>query len=177
MTLRQLGVVCLALGIALEIRSGVSATAPAAATPVGQPCVVTTAGLAISGCVVRDGETVPNMRVRVRNIDTDKIVGETVSDSNGAFSFVVTEAGRYVVEVVDGNGGVMAVGPPLTVLNVTTVPAVFNVVLPSAKAAAFIPLVASNLPAVIVAAAGAAGITLLTVGGSGGTPTVTSPER
>jgi hypothetical protein len=176
MTLRQLGVVCLALGLALEIPHGVSAKAPAAATPGGQPCVVTTAGLAISGCVVRDGETVPNIRLRVRNIDTDKIIGETVSDSNGAFSFIVPEAGRYIVEAIDGNGGVMAVGPPLTVLNVTNVPDVFNLVLPSAKAAAFIPLV-SNLPAVIVLAAGAAGITLLTVGGSGGTPTVSSPER
>jgi hypothetical protein len=90
---------------------------------------------------------------------------------------MVPEAGRYVVEAIDGNGDVMAVGPPLTVLNVPTVPAVSNLVLPSVKAAAFNPLV-SNLPALIVAAAGAAGIATVTLfGGTSGGPTVSSPER
>ena len=52
----------------------------------------------------KDGTTAADVRLRLRNVDKGTVVGQTVSDKNGAFSFPVTDPGLYVVEAIDGAG-------------------------------------------------------------------------
>jgi len=57
-----------------------------------------------SGTVLQgDGTPVAGVHLRLRNVADGPIVGQTVSDKNGAFSFDVSEPGLYMVEAVDGD--------------------------------------------------------------------------
>ena len=95
------------------------------------PAVTPTPALGISGTVLRFDRIsqVPNQRVQLRSVDKGTIVGKTVTDGSGAFSFAVTEPGLYVVEALSNDGGIAAVGNPVTLLSL---PIVTNVVLQSA---------------------------------------------
>ena len=82
-------------------------------------------------CCASTDPQVPNQRVQLRSIDKGTIVGKTVTDGNGAFSFAVTEPGLYVVEAISNDGGIAAVGNPVTLLSL---PIVTNVVLQASGA-------------------------------------------
>jgi hypothetical protein len=129
------------------------------------------AATTISGTVLRGDRTTPasNVRLRLRKVDTNAIVGRTTSGRDGAFSFPVAEPGTYVVEAVDNSDqGVLAVSGAL---NTTVGALTTTVVLSSTQAAASF---FTSTAFLVVAAAGAAGIA---VAASQSGDSVSSPER
>ncbi len=105
------------------------------------------------------------MRLRLRNLDTGTIVGNTVSDSQGRFSFAVSEPGRYMVEAAGKTGGVVAVSDPVTLAGS---PVSTKVILPEDKQPA-----TATTAAILLAIAGGLGLVGWIVGKDG----TTSPER
>src|SRR5262245_10686133 len=115
--------------------------------------------IGISGTVTRDtGAALADVQLQLRSIDSDTIVGRTVSGRNGEYSFTVPEPGLYVVEAVDGNR-VRAVTQPVTV---TDSPVTANLILSGGRAAAFFgsaafPVLAAGAAASICVWAGCRG--------------------
>lgn len=64
------------------------------------------AGL-ISGVATVDGKPLGNVTVRLRNVDTGQLVGNTTASANGSFSFSGLPAGNFVVETVSANGTIL----------------------------------------------------------------------
>ena len=107
----------------------------------------------------------------MRKIDTSAIVGRTVSDRTGAYSFSVSEPGTYLVEVVDcDDEDVLAVSEALTLAQL---PLTALVVVPATAVAAFL----SSTAFLVIAAASAAGITAIAVAGQDPPQNVLSPEQ
>jgi hypothetical protein len=81
-----------------------------AAAPIGAPV-----GASLVGAVwTRGNEPVPDALVRLRNVVTARIERMVRADSTGRFEFRDLEGGQYLVEVVDPDGKVLAVGHPLS---------------------------------------------------------------
>lgn len=129
---------------------------------------------ALSGVLVGDkGEVRASQRVRLRNVDTGAVTGESVSDANGAYSFTLQQPGRYVVEVLDAAGSVLAVS---SVVTSTTFPLIAGIVIPTAvvPAGGFF----TSTAFLILAAAASAGTVVAVAGGGGGAgPAPVSPEQ
>src|SRR5262247_2749495 len=90
----------------MEVPSGVRAQTPGAQTPGAQQPEVAS-GLRTCGITkLSDGTTVAEVRVRLRNVNTNMIVAETQSDKMGGFTFAVPEPGLYVAEAVNKDGSV-----------------------------------------------------------------------
>ena len=161
--------VALVVGIACVANNPllVRAGPVAAARPSAGEQQVTPPSPGIAGTVLEsDGTPAADVRLQLRNMDTGAIVGKTVSDMNGAFSFAVDAPGLYVVEAVDDEGNVLAVS---NVLNPGSAAPGGTLVLPaSTRTAAFF-----SSAAPLLAAAAGAGVAALTIGGR----TVASPER
>ena len=66
----------------------------------------------ISGVASVEGKPLANVTVRLRNLDTGQIVGNTTANASGQFSFSNLGAGNFVAETLSANG---------TVLGTTTV--------------------------------------------------------
>jgi len=166
MKFRRLVSLFVAVACCVYVQPGMHAvaTTPSSAQ-VQQPTIAAAAGTSITGTVLRDGKSVSDVRLQLRSVDTTSVVGRTVSDQNGAFSFTVPQPGLYVVEAVKDDGRVIAVGGPL---NVGTTAITTTVVLPATKAffagAAFL----------ILTTAAAAGIGAWAIANGGD---VSSPER
>ena len=73
------------------------------------------AASSIVGSVWRGKTVVPAARVRLRNYSTGNLVDGTVASDLGRFAFRDLEGGRYVLEVVNESGKVLAIGHPLAV--------------------------------------------------------------
>ena len=58
----------------------------------------------ISGVATLEGAPIPNVTVRLRNVDSDQLVGNTRANAAGEFSFTGLPAANYVVEIVSENG-------------------------------------------------------------------------
>jgi hypothetical protein len=172
MKLKRIVALLWAVGCSMQVQPGVHVGASAASgaqTPGDQQPAVTSSGLRICGItMLRDGTTVADVRVRLRNVDKNTVVGQTVSDKNGAFAFAVPAPGLHVVEAVNKDGSVIAVGPSL---NLTTDPLCGDVILPSRNRGLGAFFSSAAFP--ILAAAGGAGITAWAISGA---PSV-SPER
>ena len=153
------------------LRAGVSVAAGVQAG--SQRAVTATSALNISGTVLRkDGTTAADVRLRLRNVDKGTVVGQTVSDKNGAFSFPVTDPGFYVVEAIDGGGSVLAVS---SAIHSTATPLTVNVILPATRTAA--DFFSSTAFLILAAAAGAGVVVRVINPGNGGNVTPVSPER
>ena len=61
----------------------------------------------ISGVATVDGKPLAKVTVRLRNVDTGQLVGNTTSGANGSFSFSGLPAGNFVVETVSANGTIL----------------------------------------------------------------------
>jgi hypothetical protein len=97
-----------------------------------RPVAVVLAGLLAAGVVVRastrtaaddvplasvagsawqaDGTPLPGARLRLRNVTAGQIVAAAIADGEGRFAFKRVSAGQYLVELVDENGRVLALG-------------------------------------------------------------------
>jgi len=62
---------------------------------------------AISGVASVEGKPIPNVTVRLRNVDTGQLVGNTTANAAGEFSFTGLPAGNFVVETVAANGTIL----------------------------------------------------------------------
>jgi hypothetical protein len=145
-----------------------SASYPSA--QVDQPVVpaqaIQATGLSISGTLRSDHKApIANACLRLRRLDPDTIVGRSMSDRNGAFSFAVPAPGMYLVEVVNcDDDSVRAVSDALVV---GTSPLVVAIVAPATLAAS----VFSSTAFLVLSAAAAAGITAAAITrGQGGNP-------
>jgi hypothetical protein len=164
MKFRRVVALLTSLACVAAVEPGVLATAASVSVSNAQQVPVTaTAGQGISGTVFRsDGKTpVPNQPVQLRNLDKNIVVAKSVTDKNGAFSFSVTEPGLYIVEAINKDGGVVAIGNPVTLL---TLPIITSVILPSSV---------KLLAWVLVGVASGAGV----VGWVAATEGPISPER
>ena len=57
-----------------------------------------------------DNTPIPSAHVQLRNLATAKIVGQSVGDEAGRFTFINVEGGTYVVELVGRGDKVLTVG-------------------------------------------------------------------
>src|SRR5918994_4648702 len=62
---------------------------------------------AISGIASVDGKPLANVTVRLRNVDTGQLVGNTTANAQGQFSFSGLGPGNFVVETVAANGTIL----------------------------------------------------------------------
>lgn len=150
--------------------AGADQKAPVIRTPGLRAQVATVGGTnAIVAGQTQDSAGAPLQfaRVRIRNLDTGAIVGQSTSSHLGEFSFLVPGDATYVVEMIDKKGGqVLAVSPAVTT---KTGEAVGVIV----KLPAKLPTMAGffgNTAAAILSAASAAGITAVTATGNPVTP-------
>jgi hypothetical protein len=76
----------------------------------------------IAGVTSVDGKPFPNITVRLRNVDNGQLIGNTVANSTGGFSFNGLAVGNYVVEMVAANGTILgtSVGIVLTPLAIVS---------------------------------------------------------
>ena len=114
------------------------------------PTVGQTNGL-IAGVTSVDGKPLPNIAVRLRNLQNGQLVGNTTANATGQFSFPGLTPGNYVVEMVSADGTILgtSVNIPIT----TAVMATTNVAVGVSAAA----LGAAGLSAGAVAGVAAAG--------------------
>ena len=76
----------------------------------------------IAGVTSVDGKPFPNITVRLRNVDNGQLIGNTVANATGGFSFNGLAVGNYVVEMVAANGTILgtSVGIVLTPLAIVS---------------------------------------------------------
>ena len=88
---------------------------------------------AISGVATVDGKPLANVSVRLRNVDTGQLVGNTTANAQGQFSFAGLGPGNFVVETVAANGTVL--GTSTAVALTATAMVATNVVVGTSAAA------------------------------------------
>ena len=131
-------------------------------------CGIASAGPAGTGIVrgvVWNGDNSPigNGKVRLRNLDTGRLVAGSETDADGQFVFGGVATGSYLVELVSDSGKVLAVGPAFRIEPEQTVSTVVR--LPTRRS--WYAGMFSNAAAVVIAAASSVGLTAV---GSHGPP-------
>ena len=61
----------------------------------------------IAGTAMVDGKPLANVTVRLRNVDTGQLVGNTTANAQGGFSFAGLGPGNFIVETVGLNGTIL----------------------------------------------------------------------
>src|SRR5262245_23644299 len=61
----------------------------------------------IAGVATVDGKPLANVTVRLRNVNTGQLVGNTTANASGQFSFSGLVPGNFVVETVSANGTIL----------------------------------------------------------------------
>lgn len=91
----------------------------------------------ISG-VAKDalGESLPNVKVRIRNANTGEIVAELRSASDGSFSVTGLQPGNYVVEVLDSHDKLIGLVPSVAVSSGSTATVAITAAVAGAAASA-----------------------------------------
>lgn len=102
-----------------------------------------------------DNSPIPNANVRLRNIDTGRVVAASETSTNGQFIFAGVARGSYLVELVSDNGKVLAVGPAFGIEPEQTVSTVVR--LPTRRS--WYAGMFSNTAAAVIAAASSVGLT------------------
>ena len=97
-----------------------------------------------------------NATVRLRNLTTGEVVGTTVTDATGTFSFAGIEQGNYVVELLDGAGGVVATSAPVALTGADVTGVALGGTQAATAAAGSSSFFGSTIGIITLAAAGAA---------------------
>jgi hypothetical protein len=125
---------------------------------------LSTTGGTVTGTVWRSDDTpLPNASLQLRDVSTGQIVGSTRANQLGRFSFARVSPGRYIVELIDENRNVLALGETLTIGPNQTVATFIRLTTSTRWYGGFL----STVAAAAVAAAAAIGVTAL---GNGGQP-------
>ena len=109
-----------------------------------------------------DNSPIANARVRLRNIETGRVVSASETSSDGQFVFREIARSSYLVELVSDNGKVLAVGPAFRIEPGQTVSTYVR--LPTRR---WYSGVFSNAATAVIAAASSVGLTAV---GSHGPP-------
>ncbi|MFL6280559.1 MAG: carboxypeptidase-like regulatory domain-containing protein [Vicinamibacterales bacterium] len=104
-----------------------------------------------------DNSPVANARVRLRNLDSGRVVSTNEASGIGQFVFEAVARGSYLVELVSDNGKVVAVGPSFRVGPRETVSTIVR--LPSRRS--WYASMFSNAAAGVIAAASSVGLTAI----------------
>jgi Carboxypeptidase regulatory-like domain len=70
----------------------------------------------IAGNAVIEGKPMGNVTVRLRNVDTGQLVGNTTTNAQGAFSFSGLPPGNFVVETVAANGTILGTSATISLV-------------------------------------------------------------
>ena len=106
---------------------------------------------------------IPAASIRLRNLETGKIVLTARTSSTGQFEFEEVGSGHYLVELVSENGKVLAVGPSFHLEPGQTISTAVQ--LPTRRS--WYASMFANTAAVVIAAASSVGLTAI---GSHGPP-------
>lgn len=147
--------------------------AAAAAGPINSKRVRASAsavvGTTILGTAWRaDNTPIPQARVRLRNVTTGRVEATTIANGRGQFTFSNIEPGSYVIELVNDEGRVLALGQVFSLGPGETVATFVRL---GARAPWFTGFF-SNAATSAVAAASSLGVTAL---GSDGQPVSAAP--
>lgn len=124
------------------------------------PAVRAQAEGAVTGTVVSSmGEPLARVAIQLRSLVNGEVMGSTVTNAAGEFTFTALELGNYVAEVVGDTGTVLASSGTLTVTAGTTVLTGAVITVPSITAAAATVGGISTAAVVSAAAAGAGVLT------------------
>jgi hypothetical protein len=118
----------------------------------------------IGGTAEVESKPIPNVTVRLRNVGTDQLVGNTTSDATGVFKFTGLPNGTYVVETVAPNGTLLGTSDKIT-LSDDNAAATVVVRTSAAAAAAALALLGGGTAAVAAGAAVAGGAFLASTAG------------
>jgi hypothetical protein len=113
-----------------------------------------------------DNTPLPDAQLQLRDTSTGRIVGSTRADGLGRFTFPKVNAGTYVVELVDGNRRVLAVGEMFSLGPTETVSTSVRL----AAAGRRHGWMFTNAAAAAIAAAAIVGVTALANGGQPASP-------
>jgi hypothetical protein len=124
--------------------------------PAGRSLPVTARGTSVMGFAwTASNDPIINANVRLRNVLTGQIEATAVTTQTGEFVFENIEGGStYVVELLNENGGVRAVGHPFTVAAGETVATFVRLGVP----APWFTGMFGNTAAAVVSTAASAGI-------------------
>ena len=114
-----------------------------------------------------DNSPVANAKVRLRNVETGRVVGATEASTNGEFVFAEVTKAAYLVELVSDSGKVLAVGATFRIERGQTISTIVRV--PPRRS--WYADMFSNSAAAVVAAAAHVGLR-----GSGSHPQPVSPQ-
>jgi len=125
---------------------------------------LSTKGGTVTGTVWRANDApVANASLQLRDVTTGQIVRSTRGDELGRFTFMKVSAGSYIVELVDENRNVMALGEMFSIGPTETVATFIRLGTATARYGGFL----GNAAAAAIAAAATVGVTAL---GNGGQP-------
>jgi hypothetical protein len=102
-----------------------------------------------------DNSPVANAKVRLRNIETGRIISASETSTSGQFVFGNVAKSSYLVELVSDNGKVLAVGPTFRLEAGQTISTVVR--LPTRRS--WYAGMFSNAAAAVIAAASSVGLT------------------
>jgi hypothetical protein len=101
-----------------------------------------------------DNTPIGNAKVRLRNIDTGRVVAASETSTSGQFLFANVAKSSYLVELVSDSGKVLAVGPAFRIGPGETVSTVVR--LPTRRS--WYASMFSNTAAAVIAAASSVGL-------------------
>jgi hypothetical protein len=123
----------------------------------GRPAAVARS-TAVHGVVWNaDNTPFPNSTVRLRNLQTGRVDAAATANEEGRFTFDNLEGGSYVIELVDGDGKVIALGQTFRVEPGETVATFVRLGVPQRHLAGLF----SNAAAAVISAASSAGVTAI----------------
>jgi hypothetical protein len=104
-----------------------------------------------------DNSPLPNGKVRLRDVTTGEVEGQTMTTDRGEFVFNDVHSALYVAEVVGDGGKVIAVGPSFRV----DAGAIITTFIRLPPRRSWLGGAFSNTAAVVIAAASSAGLTAI----------------
>lgn len=131
-------------------------------------------GGAIAGVATMDGKPISNVVIRLRNVDSGQLLGNSAATTAGEFSFTGLLPGNYIVEMVSPNGTIIGTSG---VIPLTSAVMVADDITVSASAAAVAAAGGMGAGPAIGAVGGASGLsstilTVLAVGATLGTTAI-----
>ena len=104
-----------------------------------------------------DNTPFPNSKVRLRNLQTGRADATATANEEGRFTFDNLEGGSYVIELVDGDGKVIALGQTFRIEPGETVATFVRLGVQQRHLAGLF----SNAAAAVISAASSAGVTAI----------------
>jgi hypothetical protein len=95
-------------GVLLAAGASLGAAATAAKSGAPSPTIMGAAWKA-------DNSPIPQAKLRLRNVDTGRVVAATLANDAGQFVFADIETGSYIVELISNGGKLLAVGHTITI--------------------------------------------------------------